>query len=667
MRWILRAIAAMAVLVLLAVGALVLVPAERVAALATDRIAAATGRSVTIGGEVRPTLWPSLGVRAEDVTVGNPDWVEAGPLLRAEALHVSLEWAALLGGEIRFDRAEVIGPDITLVRAADGRTSWDLATGAPPSGDAPAGSARAVGFDLAEIREGSIRWIDETTGRDIAATGLDARLSLPSADGPATLEAAALVEGTPLTVTAALDGIGPFLEGQVRNASAEIAWPGGRGAFEGLLSLSPALDARVTLDATDLAGLLDLAGVAAPDLPPGAGRDRIALDARVTLSETGSLHLREAGLTLDGNDLALELDVLPGEARPLVRGSVSGGALSLAGLLPDDGGDAAGADGWPSDPIDVSGLFAADAEIAVRVASVDLGRAELGAVELNARLDSGRLVLDIGRIEAYGGRLAGQAVVNGRGGLSVGGDLILAGVQLRPLLTQFVEFDRLEGTGNASLQFLGVGNDVATIMGSLEGEGDLSFGAGAILGLDIAGMIRHLDASFRGEGAQTVYDSVTANFDLADGVLTNDDLFLDAPWGEVRGAGRVDLGARTLDYRVIPGVMRDEGGAAAIAAPVLIDGSWARPRFRPDVEYLAEQEFLEQRDRLTEEAEARVIEERERIEAEVRDRANDLLGTEIGADAGQAEIEEAVRGRIAEETRNVLSRLLGGDSDEAQE
>jgi len=208
---------------------------------------------------------------------------------------------------------------------------------------------------------------------------------------------------------------------------------------------------------------------------------------------------------------------------------------------------------------------------------------------------------------------------------------------------------------------------VAAIMASLEGAGDLSFGAGAILGLDLAGMIRNLDASYRGEGAQTVYDSITANFSMARGVLTNDDLFLDAPWGEVRGAGRVDLGGRTLDYRVIPGVMRDDGGEAAIAVPVLIDGPWARPRFRPDVEYLAEQEFLEQRDRLTEEAEARVIEERERIEGEVRDRANELLGTDIAPGDGEAEIEEAVRERIAEETRNVLSRLLGGESNEVEE
>jgi hypothetical protein len=137
---------------------------------------------------------------------------------------------------------------------------------------------------------------------------------------------------------------------------------------------------------------------------------------------------------------------------------------------------------------------------------------------------------------------------------------------------------------------------MATIMSGLEGQGDFSFGAGAIQGFDLAGMIRNFDASFRGEGARTVYDSVTANFTISQGVVRNDDLLLDAPWGGVEGAGSVDLGARTVEYRLIPGIMRDATtGEAGIAVPILVSGSWSALRFRPDLEYLAEQEFLEQR------------------------------------------------------------------------
>jgi AsmA protein len=680
MRWIIRIAATLAVLVVLGLGALVAVPTERVARLVEDRLSAATGREVTMAGELRPTLFPSLGIRVGDVTVGNPDWVEAGPLIAAERLDVSVEWAPLLRGEIRLDRAEFVGPRITLVRAADGRVSWDFSPEAEPTGDAAAGPSEdgggapaLIGFDRAAITGAEVRWIDEVASRTITVTDLDAVLSLPSGTARATLEAAAQVDGRALRADVSVDGVAPLLAGQVRPVVVRVSWDGGEAGFDGRLSLTPALDGAFSVDAADLGPILSLVGAAMPDLPRGAGRDRIALSGQVTVSDAGSVHLRNGALALDDNALTVELDMLPGADRPLLRGTVTGDAFSLAagaasGGVAGSGSDGApaGSTGWSTDPIDVSGLSAVDAEVSLRLSGLTVDEAQIGAVEVNAALERGRVVFEIGRIDAYGGRLAGQFVVNGRNGLSVGGDLILAGVQLGPLLGDFAGYDRLEGSGNASLQFLGVGNDMATIMSGLEGQGDFSFGAGAIQGFDLAGMIRNFDASFRGEGARTVYDSVTANFTISQGVVRNDDLLLDAPWGGVEGAGSVDLGARTVEYRLIPGIMRDATtGEAGIAVPILVSGSWSALRFRPDLEYLAEQEFLEQRNRLVDEAEARLAEEQDRIEQDVRDRANELLGTDIQAGDGQAEIEDALQNRLSEETQNVLSRLLGGGTNDA--
>ena len=682
MRWIIRIAGFIAVIVVLGLGALVAVPTERVAGLVADRLSAATGRAVTMDGELRPTLFPSLGIRVGDVSIGNPDWVEAGPLLTAERLDVSVEWAPLLRGEIRLDRAEFVAPRITLMRAADGRVSWDVAEGAAPAASvdsAPPGvSDRApgpflIGFDRAVISGGELLWIDEAAAQTVTVTGLDAVLSLPSGTSRATLEASADLDGRRLEAALAVDGVAPLLAGQVRPATAALSWDAGQASFEGRLSLTPALDGTFAVDATDLNPLLAIAGAAMPALPQGAGRDRIAAEGQITLTDAGTVHLRDGVVSLDDNELRVALDMQPGEERPTVRGTVSGGVLTVASgnaAGPEgsaSGGGATGPAGWPSDRIDVSGLFAADAEIALRLVGVRLDTAQLGAVELNAALNDGRVVFEIGRVEAYGGRLAGQFVVNGRSGLSVGGDLILTQVQLAPLLSEFAGYDRLEGTGSASLQLLGVGNDVATIMSGLEGQGDFAFGAGAITGFDLAGMIRNFDTSFRGEGARTVYDSISANFTIDDGVLRNDDLVLDAPWGGVEGTGRVDLGARSVDYRVIPAVMRNEAGEDGIAVPILVSGPWSGLRFRPDLEYLAEQEFLEQRDRLTAEAEARLAEERERLEQDLRDRASELLGTQTDTGEAGDGAAGALQDRLSEETENVLSRLLGGGDSSSEE
>jgi AsmA protein len=90
--------------------------------------------------------------------------------------------------------------------------------------------------------------------------------------------------------------------------------------------------------------------------------------------------------------------------------------------------------GWSKDAIDVSALATMDASVAITADAVDLGLAKLGAVQVMLTVDRARAVFDIRRIVAYDGTVAGQFVVNGRKGLSVGGDLGFAGMALQPLL-----------------------------------------------------------------------------------------------------------------------------------------------------------------------------------------------------------------------------------------
>ena len=187
------------------------------------------------------------------------------------------------------------------------------------------------------------------------------------------------------------------------------------------------------------------------------------------------------------------------------------------------------------------------------------------------------------------------------------------------MLRDVAGFERLEGTGAGRLRFLGVGNDMASIMGGLSGEGELRLGAGVVRGIDLAAMIRNRDPGAQGTGARTVYDSVSARFVIADGVLANEDLTLAAGWGGATGAGRVDLGGQSLDYRMIPAIS-PTADIGAIRVPVLIRGPWSGPSIRLDLEYLAQQELAAERARLEAEAQARIDAEVDRLEAGARAR-----------------------------------------------
>ena len=74
MRWLVRLIGSVLVLIFLLGLMVVLMPKDRVAQMAADRFASATGRKLTIEGSVRPSIWPVLGVKTGPVRLANADW-----------------------------------------------------------------------------------------------------------------------------------------------------------------------------------------------------------------------------------------------------------------------------------------------------------------------------------------------------------------------------------------------------------------------------------------------------------------------------------------------------------------------------------------------------------------------------------------------------------------
>lgn len=656
MRWIVRLIGVILAMVAVAVGLLFLIPTERIGALVADQFERATGRTLVISGEIRPSIYPTLGVRAEGVEVGNPAWVEDGPMLRAERLRVGVELWALFSGRVRVQEFELVDPRIVLVQGADGAVSWDFSSGedlaeVAEEAEQSGGGIGAFSLDLAEISGGTLLFRDMAAGTEIRAEALNLSLSLPGAEGVARLSGSGAMNGGAVSVEAAIDGIGALLEGDLRPVTLALDWDGGEAGFEGRAGLSPlAAEGTVALEATDLGPVMALAGQAAPDLPRGLGRDQIAMAGTFTMASEGSVHLRAARFSFDDNTLSGDIDVIPGADRPMIRAVLSGGALDLSGLAgggEDGAGSATPSRGWSQERIDVSALHGVDAEAALVLSGLDLGILQLGAVDLRANLSSGRLVFELREVAAYDGQITGQYVVNGRGGLSMGGDLSISDVRLSPLLRDFAGYERLEGTGTAQLEFLMVGNDMDALMRSLDGSGQISFGQGAILGLDIWGMIRNLDTSFQGEGQRTVYDSIGASFTIADGLLTNDDLLMAAPLGELTGSGSVNIGEQLLNYTVIPRVLHGGGSDGGLRVPLRISGYWGDPNYSLDLEALAAEELEEQIDALEERATGAAAE---------------ALGIEVQEGQSLEEAAtESLEERLREEAAQQLQRLLGGN------
>lgn len=603
MRWIIRIVFVLVSVLVVAFGALFLIPADRILAFVGDQFQSATGRTLVVSGKIKPSIYPVLGLYAEGIEIGNPAWVGGGPMLRAQRLDIGVALSGLFSGDIRVERLELTNPEILLVRAADGAVNWDFTTGESTSQPGQDSSLADFSLDIAKINGGSILYRDLSNNTEFSAKDLALTLRLPSLTERASLEGNMEVNGSDVSFTTSIDGIGPLLDGASRSVGIKLDWDGGNLKFSGLFGLSPLRgNGDFSFSANDLGPLLALAGQSAPELPHGLGREKIAANGTLKLGADGAIQISGMSLELDDNRLSGNIAILQGDERPIIRAQLQGGALDFSGLTDGGSTSESASTGWSRNSIDVSALHSVDADIALTLSGLDLGILTLGTSDIRTTISAGRMVVKLKKVAAYGGAISGEYVVNGRGGLSMGGNLAASNIQLNPLLSEFANLDRLEGIGSGRVTFLLVGNDMNTLMNSLSGSGNIEFGQGAILGLDIAGMITNLDTSYQGEGQKTVYDKISASFTMKAGIVSNDDLIMAAPFGELTGSGVVGVGQQNLDYTVIPHALYTEGKQDGLRVPLNISGPWSAPKFKLDLEALAKQELQDELDTLEERA-----------------------------------------------------------------
>lgn len=675
MRWIVRFFVFLVAVIGIAIVGLLMIPGERIAKIAKEQFEAATGRPIEISSDVSTTIWPVLGVRTGRVEIANAPWSDNGPMLAADELLVGVNALSLLSGNIDIRRIEAVAPEVLLEVRSDGTPNWAFegvtaAEGTSTGGASSGGAIPAFTVGKGIVSDGSVRWLDHQSGTDVALNDVNMELRLPDFSGEGSVQLDLTMNGVKQVLDAKIAEFGPFLNGAVTSLSADLSVGGSTAGFSGRGGWLPlSLEGQINADLDDMASVYKTAGQAPAAVPRGFGQT-IAANGNLTVTEQQTIHLRGATLTLDQNSLTGDIDVALAGDRPDVTANLTANALdfsSLAassnGAAPADG--ASGGTGWSRDVIDASFLSTANASVNFNAESIDLGTLKLGPTRTSAELNNSRIEFTINQIAAYQGAVSGNFVMNNRSGLSMGGNLNFSQIALQPALSDLAGYERLIGNADFQMNFLAVGNNMHDIMNGLSGSGRFAIGQGELRGLDLAGMLRNLDLSFEGEGKKTIFNEAGASFTIDGGVLHNNDLALVADRIRADGAGQIGLGAQTLDYRVTPAAFLSGDESQGITVPVIIEGTWADPKFRPDLQALIDQNLAEEKAaleaRLAEEraaAEARLQQEREDLEA----RAAEKLEEELGVTQEEGEdLEDTLRRGLENEARDALRGLLGGN------
>lgn len=90
----------------------------------TEQVKKATGRDLTLGGDIDLSLFPWLGVALKEVSLSNPPNFEEASFAKASDVEVRVKLLPLLEKRIVMDTVVLRDLDLNLARNAQGQTNW---------------------------------------------------------------------------------------------------------------------------------------------------------------------------------------------------------------------------------------------------------------------------------------------------------------------------------------------------------------------------------------------------------------------------------------------------------------------------------------------------------------------------------------------------------------
>lgn len=588
----------------------------------------ATGREARIDGDFGISLFPTVKFTAGKFSLANAKGGKAGKMVSLEQLNVQVAVLPLISGNVVIDSFVLDKPVINLEVDAQGRPNWVFtpAAGAKPGtaagktmqdgkqaakADGDSGGLGISGLQLGDVRlvDGRIAYSDAKSGVSHTVNAINMSVSLPSMASPMAAKGSLVWNKEKIDLVLGIDNPNAFLAGTQTGLNAAVAASTVKFDFKGKASSKPQMKASGTID-LDVPSVRKLAAWAGQPMDaPGTGFGPLKINGQIGV-DGQKYSFTKAKLSLDAIQATGDFRFDGSGRVPYINAGLGTGMLDLNPYLPPEktagagakaapagtGGNAQkpAAQGWSTDPIDLSGLRAVNADIALNVAGLMMRKIKIGKSGINVALKGGRLTTKLTEMALYGGN--GTATITADGAAktpAVTAKLDLSGLQANPALMDAIDMDKIEGTLNANMDVAMRGGSQKAMVSALGGKGKVVFANGAIRGINIAAMVRNAASAFLDSSARaqqkTDFAELSGTFNIVRGVLSNNDLTLLSPLLRVGGKGTVNMPDRTVNYRIEPKVVastKGQGGSAdtsGIKVPVIVSGPWDNLSYKPDL------------------------------------------------------------------------------------
>ncbi len=575
-----------------------------------QKVAEATGRSFTLGDEMDLSVFPWVGVKLTDLHLGNPDGYNQKDMVSVKNFEVRLKVMPLLSKKIEIKTFVLDGPAIYLEKLKNGKTNWEgLGKAQSKKADKtikePSSTKGLPIEDLMvgkfSITNGQLIYVDQGANVKKQISDLNLTLDNISLENPVGISFAAMIDGKPVS-----------LEG--------TAGPIGKEPGKGIVAIDFVLKVLEQLEIKLKGNIIDALASQNFDLElaissfsprklfaalnqsfPVQTKDPKALSA---LSLKTSLKGNPTSVSLSKGELKLDDSTIVFSAmakeflKPNLKFDLKLDEIDLDRYLPEPPAKeqtptAAGTKS--SKKIDYGPLRKLVLDGKVQIDKLKAHGAIVEKVDIHILAKKGIITIDPLGLNLYQGSVASKLVVNvQKNDPRTEVTMDAKGIQVGPLMKDSLQKELIDGTLQSKFGLSMTGETPDMIKKTLTGQGEVLFTDGAIIGIDIAGMVRNVGGKLglgekTKEKPRTDFAELKIPFTAKNGLINIDGTSMVSPLIRVIAKGNVNLVNELLDLRVEPkfvATLKGQGDSkqrTGLMVPVLITGAFASPKIRPDL------------------------------------------------------------------------------------
>ena len=605
----------------------------------------ATARPFSLGGDLELSLFPWVGVSLSDLQLGNPSGFKEQTFVTVRSFNVKVKLLPLLSRDIQVKEIVLDGPRVVLIKGAKGIGNWEnmgpettVKSGAEMAENhaspetiakedsAPPGTlpVTALKVDQFSIINGIVEWHDRALKISNVVSDINLLLKDISLDAPVSVDFFARVGGDAVSLNGQVGPVGnPPGKGELPlDLTVRLLEEVSLAVKGTIVDATSAPRFQLALDLASFSPRTLLKRLEKSDLLPTADPDtfkqfsfkgNLSGDPSVLSIANGSLVLDESHMAFSAAvkafskpdiEFDLSLDTLdldryfPPSKTATAPVAKFNGDKKIPGASSGSGGEQKTASASAPKKMDYTPLRTLVLDGRARVGNLKAGGAVVQNVDMTLSGRKGNFNLDPFTMDLYQGRMVSASTFNVEKNIPKGSfNVKTDGVQVGPFIQDVSKKDFLEGALNANVKLTFQGDNPDAIKQNLNGQGELIFTDGAIVGVDLAGMVKNVQANFGlgekiTEKSRTDFAELKAPFTLTQGLFNTPGINMISPLIRLLALGSADLVKETLDFKVQPkfvATLKGQGDTeerSGLTVPVLVTGTFDKPKFRPDMEAL---------------------------------------------------------------------------------